>query len=234
MIPEPWLRQTCAERVGAFVFDHEVLLSAPWTAIFGPSGTGKSTWLRMLAGLLPQRTGSLTLLGRELRTVPTHKRRIALVEQSPALFPHRTVEDNVAFGCTSDPGHAEFLAGVLDSFHLTALKRANIRALSGGERQRVAIARALCSRPRALLLDEVFTGMDAALRDELVSTLQGWQQRLNLPILSITHDVGEVFATADEVLRMRNGNFVAQSSPAEVLVQDREDLLKRLRPHTSP
>ena len=230
MSTQPWLRQQCSEQVGAFRIQHSLELGTPWTVLFGPSGTGKSTWLRMLAGLLPQRSGFLQIAGEDVRSLPAYRRGVALVEQSPALFPNRDVLGNVAFACRTDPAKHVELDEMLRDFRLEGLRHAAVNTLSGGERQRVAIARALCSRPRALLLDEVFTGMDTALRTELIGTLQRYSGRMSLPILSVTHDVSEAFETAGEVLRMHDGHIVAQGPPAEVLRAEREDLLRRLSP----
>lgn len=224
----PWLRQQCDERVGAFTVAHDLALSSGWTVLFGPSGTGKSTWLRMLAGLVPQRTGSLLLHGAEIRHLPAHRRRVALVEQSPALFPHRNVEQNVGFSARLNQKSRETVDALLADFHLLPLRHADVRTLSGGERQRVAIARALCSSPRLLLLDEVFTGMDTPLQTELLAVLRRHTQRTGLPVISVTHNIAEAFATADEVLRMHSGQIVAQGAPSQVLREEREDLLQRL------
>ncbi len=222
---QPWLRQRCDERIGVFSVRHDLVLTMGWTVVFGSSGTGKSTWLRMLAGLVPQRTGSLLLNGINIRHIPTHLRRIGLVEQSPALFPHLNVQRNVSFGCKAEGRDVDEL---LEAFQLTPLRHADVRSLSGGERQRVAIARALASSPQVLLLDEVFTGMDAALRENLIQVLREYSQRKRLPIVSVTHDVAEVFATAEEVLRMQDGNIVAQGSPAQVLQEERANLSRKL------
>ena len=224
----PWLRLTCNERIGSHTVRHNIALSQPWTCIFGPSGSGKSTLLRLVAGLTPQRTGTCAVHGRELRSLPAHRRHGALVEQSPALFPHRNVERNVAFACPAAPDQHEVREALLTDFQLIPLRRKSIHTLSGGERQRVAIARALCSQPRALLLDEVFTGMDAALRTELIAVLQRYRERLGMPILSVTHDIGEALATSNEVLRIHDGEIIAQGTPAQVLSVERKDLLTRL------
>ena len=225
-----WLRFTCDERIGGHTAAHDLALAHSWTCVFGPSGSGKTTLLRLLAGLTPQHTGTCQLRGRDVRALPPHRRRVAFVEQSPALFPHLNVERNVAF---SNHGASRAVETMLEDFHLVSLRRASVHTLSGGERQRVAIARALCSQPDALLLDEVFTGMDAALRSDLVGVLQRYQQRTAMPILSVTHDLGEAFATAGEVLRMHNGKVTAQGAPAEILAGERAALLRQLSPHES-
>lgn len=225
MADVPWLEHACDERFGAFRLQCDVKLRHPWTVLFGPSGTGKSTWLRILAGLFPQRTGFLRLQGTDLREVPVHQRRIALVEQSPALFPHHNVAENVRFARAADAARCDAL---MQAFHLKHLRSASIRALSGGERQRVAIARALASCPKLLLLDEVFTGMDAALQADLITVLREYSRRESLHIISVTHDIAEVFVTADEVLRMNEGRIVAQGGPADILREERAALLQTL------
>ncbi|MFN2975377.1 ABC transporter ATP-binding protein [Terriglobus aquaticus] len=201
--------------------------------MFGPSGSGKSTLLRLIAGLLPQHSGVCQLHGRELRGMPPHRRRVVLVEQSPALFPNLNVEENITFARRSVFGRRDVeerraTDALLEDFQLGPLRGAAVHTLSGGERQRVAIARALYAEPKALLLDEVFTGMDAALRESLIAVLRRYQQRTGVPILSVTHDVGEAFATATELLRMRDGAVVAQGPPEQVLQAERSELLRSL------
>jgi ABC-type Fe3+/spermidine/putrescine transport system ATPase subunit len=230
----PWLRLACDERLGGQRAAHDLKLTQPWTCLFGPSGSGKSTLLRLVAGLLPQHSGVCQLRGRELRGTPPHRRRIVLVEQSPALFPNLNVEENVvfarrfAFGKERSVEKRQAADALLEEFQLGPLRGAAVHTISGGERQRVALARALYAEPEALLLDEVFTGLDAALRKSLITVLREYQQRTGVPILSVTHDVGEAFATATEVLRMRNGAIVAQGPPDEVLQVERLDLLRSL------
>lgn len=231
---EPWLRFCCHERIGGLAVDHDFSLAQPWTCIFGPSGSGKSTLLRLIAGLTPQHHGECLIFGRDLSKAPAHLRRVALVEQAPALFPHRNVEANVAFSRRSSPldgntgSASSLLDHLLDDFQLRSLRKSRTQTLSGGERQRVAIARALYSSPQVLLLDEVFTGMDAGLREDLITALQRHQQRTRMPILSVTHDVAEAFATAGEVLRIHNGRVVSQGPPPVVLAAERSRLMESL------
>ena len=122
----------------------------------------------------------------------------------------------------------EYVPGLIEDFGLARLRSAMPQQLSGGERQRVAIARALGSVPRVLLLDEVFTGMDAPLRTGITEALHRHRARVSMPIVSVTHDVGEAFATAQEVLLMDTGRIIAQGPPAQVLEKARTDLLLHL------
>ena len=218
-----------------------------WTAIFGPSASGKTTILRAIAGLLHKPTQARIELGGDVLTdtsarihVPAHLRRIGLVGQQTDLFPHLSVIDNIRYGqrsrrcsrkrntkavATPPPDAASLLA----SFRAGHLSDRMPAQLSGGERQRVALARALAAEPHLLLLDEAFTGLDAALKQSLIDGLQEWLARTHGSILSVTHDVGEAFATAAEVITLEVGKVKAQGPPAIVLAAERAQLLAQLK-----
>jgi thiamine transport system ATP-binding protein len=187
-------------------------------AVLGPSGSGKSTLLRAIAGLEPLATGRIAWDGHELATVPVHERRFGLMFQDYMLFPHRDVRGNVRFGLdmlneprvTADGKVDEALALV----GLTGYDTRRIDQLSGGEQQRVALARALAPRPRLLMLDEPLGALDRALRTSLLDDLAALFERLELPIIYVTHDQDEAFTVADRVVVMRDGEVVAQDTPA--------------------
>lgn len=216
------LKVRCDAVVGPLRVAVDVALTARWTVLFGASGSGKTSLLRLIAGLwLP--SGASVMLGEaELASQPPHRRSVALVAQHAALFPQRTARGNIAFGARS----GAIVDEMIERFRLGSLASKSVTHLSGGEAQRVCLARAMASRPRLLLLDESFTGLHRTLRDELLALLREMQG--DMPIVSVTHDVGEAFACADEVLRMDAGRVVARGVAAEVLAAEREDLLRRL------
>ncbi len=224
---QPFLHVRCDAPVGTLRLCIDERIHADWTVLFGPSGSGKSSLLRLLAGLWRPRDASVLLHGQDLTLLPPHRRSIAFVAQTPSLFPHLTVRGNVAFGARTpiDP--------LLETFGLASLAYAGIRTLSGGEAQRVSIARAIATEPHLLLLDESFTGMHRNLRRQLTVILrQIQQQRASagspLPILSVTHDVAETFACADDVLRIEDGHVLARGNATAVLAQERADLISGL------
>ncbi|MGH9185522.1 MAG: ABC transporter ATP-binding protein [Acidimicrobiales bacterium] len=189
-------------------------------AVLGPSGCGKTTLLRAIAGLQDPDAGRIALGGRELAGVPPHRRGVGLMFQDHALFPHRDVTGNVAFGLrmarTPRPVLTERVTEVLDLVGLAGFEHRAIGSLSGGEQQRVALARALAPQPRLLLLDEPLGSLDRALRDRLVVELAILFRRLGLTAVFVTHDQGEAFSVADRVVLMRGGQVVQQGRPAEV------------------
>ena len=243
----PW--QLCVEMdhaVGPLSLDLRFTLVNPWTVLFAPSGAGKTTVLRVIAGLDRPKRGRVTFERAgctEILTdtaqhvfVPPHRRGVRLVSQRPALFPHRTVLGNVLYGLehraqgrsrsTALPSSIE---DILTLCRIAHLEHKRPDQLSGGERQRVALARALgMGRGRLLLLDEPFTGLDAALREELIAELRLWLARRAVPVLMVTHDLGEVFSTDAEVLRMEAGKIVATGRADVVLASERASLLRRL------
>lgn len=209
--------------------DVSFTLNKPWSVLFGPSGAGKSTVLRAIAGLVEMREARVVLDGNDLSRTPTHARRIALVAQRPALFPNMTALQNVMFGMKTHGTQADDAARpLLRQFHAEHFAERRPHEISGGEQQRIAVARAVASRPRLLLLDEPFSGLETSLTREMISALRDWQRASGTPILSVTHDVGEAFLCADEVLRIVGGRVVAQGAAAQVLADDREALLDQL------
>ena len=189
-------------------------------AVVGPSGSGKSTLLRVVAGLQRPDGGRVLLGGRDLAGVPSHRRGIGLLFQQGALFPHRDVEGNVAFGLRmAGVPRAERTRRVGEALELVGLAgfgRRSVATLSGGEAQRVALARALAPRPRVLLLDEPLAALDRPLRERLLDDLAALFDRLELTVLHVTHDVGEAFAIGRRVAVLRAGRLVQVAAPDEL------------------
>lgn len=194
-----------------------------FVALLGASGTGKSTLLRLIAGLLPADRGRLELDGvpaiddgREL--VPAERRKVGMVFQDYALFPTLTVAGNVAFGLRK--AQPDRVAELLDSTGLTAFADRMPHQLSGGQQQRVALARALAPRPRLLLLDEPFANIDVSLRAELGQQLEALVRREQVAVVLVTHDHQEALALADRIAVLTpgaDGAQVAQVDAPEVV-----------------
>jgi len=188
-------------------------------AVVGPSGSGKSTLLRAVAGLEPCR-GTVAWDGEDLGGVPTHRRRFGLMFQEHALFPHRDVAGNVAFGPRMQGWDAARTRArtdeVLELVGLAAFGRRAINELSGGEQQRVSLARALAAAPRALLLDEPLASLDRPLRERLTVDLRALVRDQEVAALYVTHDHHEARAVADRVVVLQNGSVVQTGTPDEV------------------
>ncbi|MDE2361251.1 MAG: molybdenum ABC transporter ATP-binding protein [Hyphomicrobiales bacterium] len=192
------------------------------TALFGPSGCGKTSVLRCIAGL-QRLEGRCVVAGEvwqdERRFLPTHRRALGYVFQEASLFPHLSVQRNLAFGA---PLKAESSTRpiafdeVVDLLGLDKLLDRSPRNLSGGERQRVAIGRALLSQPRLLLMDEPLSALDAATKAEILPFLERMHERLSLPSIYITHDVSEVERLADHIVLMQAGRVVASGRLADI------------------
>jgi thiamine transport system ATP-binding protein len=189
-------------------------------AVLGPSGSGKTTILRVVAGLQPPTRGRVLIGGEDVTAVPTHRRGVGLMFQDHALFPHRDVAGNVAFGLrmarVERAGIAPRVDEVLDLVGLAGYGRRTIDGLSGGERQRVALARALAPRPRVLLLDEPLGSLDRALRDRLLDDLAEVLRHSGATVVHVTHDRGEAFATGERVVVVRDGEIAQVASPQEL------------------
>jgi thiamine transport system ATP-binding protein len=188
--------------------------------VLGPSGSGKSTLLRAVAGLIEPDVGSVTVDGRNLSGVPPHQRGLGLMFQDYALFPHRDVGENVAFGLRMrgdrPAERAIRVAELLDLVGLAGAGRRAVSALSGGERQRVALARALAPSPSLLMLDEPLGALDRALRDRLVDELGTLFRSVGVSVLYVTHDQREGLGLGDRVVIMDRGRVVQEGPPSEV------------------
>lgn len=236
--------------VGKLQIDVDFELTQPWTILFGPSGSGKTTILRAITGLFepdfahivsyprlvsPTSTGITLIDTSSGLCLPAHKRGMVIASQKPSLFPHMTVLQNIRFGYPRAASSAEqdrldkLTETVPKLFRLDHLLHRRPAELSGGETQRVHLARAtMAGSIRVLLLDEPFTGLDRALRDELITDLLLWQEESQIPILSVTHDVTEAFQLGAEVIKIAEGRVVQQGPVAEVLAGERERLMDQL------
>jgi thiamine transport system ATP-binding protein len=190
------------------------------TAVMGPSGCGKSTLLRVIAGLESPGAGRVTWRGRDLDGVPTHERGFGLMFQDYALFPHRSVGGNVAFGLRmagwERDAIAERVEGVLSLVGLNGYADRRIAGLSGGEQQRVALARALAPAPELLMLDEPIGALDRDLRDQLMTDMRGLFAELDVTVLYVTHDQDEAFALADHVAVMQAGRILGSGAAEDL------------------
>jgi thiamine transport system ATP-binding protein len=189
-------------------------------ALVGPSGCGKSTLLRVLAGLEVPGAGRVSWDGTDLTRHPPHQRGFGLMFQDHALFPHRTVGENVAFGprMRGDGASArrDRVAEVLDLVGLAGFEGRSIDTLSGGEAQRVALARSLAPAPRLLMLDEPLGSLDRSLRDRLAVDLRRVLAASGTAAVHVTHDQEEAYAVADRLVVMRAGRVVRDGPAAEV------------------
>ncbi len=200
-------------------------------SVLGPSGSGKSTLLRAIAGLERPRSGRVLLGGRDLAGVPPYRRGVGLMFQDGALFPHRDVAGNVAFGLRMEGRASDEIrsrvAELLELVGLPGMERRDVGTLSGGERQRVALARALAPRPRALLLDEPLASLDRPLRERLLADLEAMFSELGLTVLHVTHDADEAFALADRVAVMREGHIVQIAEPERLWARPADEWVAR-------
>lgn len=185
--------------------------------LLGPSGCGKTTLLRSIAGLAQIDEGRILLDGRDVTVTPIHKRAIAMVFQSHALFPHMSVADNVAFGLkmqgVARPDREDRVKRALSLVRLDAFLSRMPHELSGGQQQRVAIARAIVTNPTALLLDEPFGALDRKLRETLQVELRRLTKELGITAIFVTHDQEEAVVLSDRVAVM-NGGVIQQIAPA--------------------
>lgn len=189
-------------------------------ALLGPSGCGKSTLLRVISGFESPSSGELLLDGEDMTRLPPNKRPINMVFQSYAVFPHMSVEKNVAYGLKMD----KLPKADIESRVITALEQVHLQdfakrmpdQLSGGQRQRVALARALVKKPRVLLLDEPLSALDAKLRDAMRLELVKLQETVGITFIIVTHDQAEAMAMADRIAVLKSGKLRQVATPEEL------------------
>ena len=206
--------QAAVEQVSFTMVEGEII------CLLGPSGCGKTTLLRLIAGLEPPDAGEVLLQGRSLRNVSPHQRGFGLMFQDFALFPHKNVFENVAFGlqmqAESPTNINRRVDEILARVDLQGYEQRDISQLSGGEQQRVALARSLAPGPRLLLLDEPLGALDRALRERLMLDLRTILKQVGVTAITVTHDQTEAFAIADRVAVMNRGRIEQLDTPQTV------------------
>src|SRR5688500_18841954 len=194
--------------------------------LLGPSGCGKTTTLRMIAGFERPTEGRIVLDGKEIQGVPPHRRGMAMVFQSYALFPHLSVYENVAYGLRvrkrPDAEVRERVAAALDLVELRGLENRAPNQLSGGQQQRVALARALVVQPAVLLFDEPLSNLDATLREQMRFQIRSLQKRMDITAVYVTHDQAEAMVLSDRVVVMSQGTIRQVGPPHEVYARPSE------------
>lgn len=230
--------------LGGMPLNAKFSLNQPWTVLFGPSGSGKTTILRSIAGFVRPDSGRIVsgtqiLFDSAAKVfVRPYRRPVRSAGQTIRLFPHMTVRWNLVYGngCSSKPAEAMGLAEeLMASFGLTGFADRMPDRLSGGEQRRALVARAVVAaitfdspEKPLLLMDEPFSGLDIVARDELLVELRAWLSRWKIPVLSVTHDVGEAFQLGAEVIKIADGRVVQQGPVSEVLTEERARLLEQL------
>lgn len=228
----PWADSTAKpyirfENVSKVFGDHKAVDDLSLTiyereffVLLGPSGCGKTTLLRMLGGFEQPTSGRVFLEGQDLKGVPPYRRPVNMMFQSYALFPHMSVEKNIAFGLKQEgmakPLIAERVEQMLKLVKLESYAKRKPHQLSGGQRQRVALARSLAKRPKVLLLDEPLGALDKKLREETQFELMDLQHELGLTFVIVTHDQEEAMTMADRIAVMDKGKVLQVARPAEI------------------
>ncbi|WP_112323162.1 ABC transporter ATP-binding protein [Oceanibium sediminis] len=215
--------ENVVKRFGTFTAVHQTSLEmddGEFVTLLGPSGCGKTTNLRMIAGLLDPTEGNILINGQRINDVPIHKRNLGIVFQNYALFPHKTVAENVAFGLKyRDVSRAEMEERVRRALDLVQLPDSGAKypkALSGGQQQRIALARAIVIEPSVLLLDEPLSALDANLREDMRIELKRIQDRIGVTTVFVTHDQSEALAMSDKIVVMSAGHVEQVGTPEEV------------------
>lgn len=224
---DPALMLDLVVRRGAFTLQLTAQMVSGITGIVGPSGSGKSTLLATIAGLITPERGRIVVAGAALTdtvagiAVPVHQRRIGLVFQDGLLFPHLTGEANLRYGERLLSSHERRVPfqRVVDLLRLQPLLARKPASYSGGERQRIALGRALLAAPRLLLLDEPLSAVDRSHRAEIISGLIAVRDELAIPMLYVSHDLGEVLHLTDSLLVLDGGRIAGQGPVDDLLQQ---------------
>ncbi len=209
-------------------YKHQVVLeptdlhieSGETLVLLGPSGCGKTTTLRLIAGLDAPDSGRVLFNDEDVTALPIEKRNIGMVFQSYALFPNMSVEENIAYGLVvrkmPESERKKRVGEMLEMMHIESLAERQITQLSGGQKQRVALARAIAPRPRALLLDEPLTALDARLRETLRVDINALLRSLGITTVYVTHDQAEAMALGDRIAVMEKGRISQVGTPRDI------------------
>ncbi|KQW20939.1 hypothetical protein ASC80_12295 [Afipia sp. Root123D2] len=204
------------------------LASSEFAAVLGPSGCGKTSLLRIIGGFSDY-TGSLRIDGKDVAGEPSYRRNIGIVFQDYALFPHKTVAENIGYGLrmrsVPKPEILERVNELVDLLKLQGLEGRYPAHLSGGQRQRVAIARAIAIRPKMLLLDEPLSALDKKLREEMQVELRQIQRKVGITTLFVTHDQEEALALADTIIVMTDGKIRQIGTPSEIYLRPADEFV---------
>jgi len=214
--------------LAGFDLEVDVELQSRVTALFGPSGAGKTSLLDLIAGLRRAKSAfiqldEIVLTDTDARVnVPARRRRIGYVPQDMALFPHLSVRGNLLYGHKPEAELSPLFrfAHVIQALEIESLLERGVANLSGGEKQRVTLARALLSSPRLLLLDEPLSSLDAKLKNQILPFLSRVRDEFPIPILYVTHSADEVSAFCEEVVILERGRLVRRGSPQELSGQN--------------
>ena len=204
--------------------------SGELVALLGSSGCGKTTTLRMIAGLIEPTTGDIRLDGQSILSLPPEKRNIGMVFQKPLLFGHMTVFENISFGLRMQRQTAQFkfrVAQMLELVRLPGFEARRPGQLSGGQEQRVALARALITKPKLLLLDEPFSALDAHLRTEMRDLIMTCQRDLGTTMIFVTHDQEEAVILANRIAFMSKGTVHQFDTPKNFFEHPRDQVVAR-------
>ncbi len=221
---EPFVKiQSLTKTFGSFTAVSSVdleIYEGELFSLLGGSGCGKSTLLRMLAGFDPPTSGNIFIDGADMAGVPPYQRPVNMMFQSYALFPHMTVEQNVAYGLKQDKVRKEKIAERVDQMlsivELSQFAKRKPHQLSGGQRQRVALARALVKNPKVLLLDEPLGALDKRLREQTQFELMNIQERLGITFIVVTHDQEEAMTLSSRIAVMDQGRFSQIGTPTDI------------------
>ena len=220
-------------RVPSFAVKVDSLRLEPGTffCLLGPTGSGKSLILETIAGLIRPASGRVFLDGRDQTREPPERRRLGIVYQDSALFPHLTVEQNIRYGLRYHPGARQeagtFLPRLVQALGIDHLLSRRVTTLSGGESQRTALARALAIQPKVLLLDEPLSALDPNFRDDMRHLLKEVHRDLGLTVFMVTHDFAEAFFLADRVAVLHDGRMEQQGSTEDVFRRPATEFVAR-------
>jgi molybdate transport system ATP-binding protein len=229
---DPALEVSLNKSLGTFLLDVSFAVPCGITMLFGASGSGKTTILNCVAGLLEPDQGRIDMAGHTVfdrsknLDVRVTDRNVGYVFQDLALFPHLSVERNIGYGIrNADRAAADRIQAMIAAFHLEHTRGRKPQSLSGGEQQRVALARALVTNPQALLLDEPLSALDSATKSQIIDDLRAYITGRPIPVLYVTHSREEVFALGQQVIALEHGRVVGQGTPREVLRGHRHEAI---------